>query len=102
MDCIACGIRLPDDANFCMSCGQAQQVEVWEVCRVELFSTEGDQNLTGRKRPYVLRAIATDPTGATRPVGESSEFIMGTWVSNSDALVRRALDELAAKLRADN
>jgi zinc-ribbon domain len=101
--CAACGARLPDDASFCMRCGKAQQAgtagspEQWEVCTIDRFSTEGDQKLTWRRRPYVLKAIARGPKKPYE-VERSSEFVLGYWVSDNPGAEKQALDELTAML----
>jgi len=81
MFCSNCGTQLPDEANFCLKCGKAQQGTAttsndnqYEHCRIELIEL-GYRLFQGTVYRFDANAIGTE---GPYVAGQSKEFSINT------------------------
>ena len=121
MYCSNCGTQLPEDASFCLRCGEPQKeggkaIELrWETCEIDWRIVEEAQSRTTSKIKWVANAIGPNGkylAGETSVfegrVGNNFPFTYSYHTKHIDSktnekniIARRALDDFIAKLSKD-
>lgn len=67
MYCVACGIELPDSANFCLRCGKPQREGFartdaahplrWEICEIDCYLVKFDRRRKNGEWQFKANAI---------------------------------------------